>query len=445
MTKDLTAITDAIIARNPGEDDFHQALRQVLASLQPLVKKHPDYLDHALIQRICEPERQIIFRVPWVDDDHQVQVNRGFRVQYSSALGPYKGGLRFDPGLTLGTVKFLGFEQMFKNALTGLPIGAGKGGADFDPHGRSEDEVMRFCQSFITEMWRHLGDDIDIPAGDKGVGEREVGFMFGHYRRLTNRSENGVITGKALTLGGLRGRAEATGYGTVFFLQRMLETHNDNLDGKTCIVSGAGDVSIYAIEKIRDAGGVVRACSDSGGFVQDDDGIDVELLKQVKQDQGESLAAYAKTRKNARFHKDKTPWGVACDIAIPAATENELDAADAARLIKNGVNIVAEGANMPCTADATDAFRKAGVLFAPAKAANAGGVAASVLEMQQNATLDDWDRDRTNRHLQRIMTDLHDTCTSTAAEYGNGDDYMLGANIAGFQRVARAMRAMGVV
>jgi len=441
----LRDIQTRIEHRNQGERDFLQSVDEVLASLGPLVAKHPEYLEDKLIDRICEPERQIIFRVPWIDDQGTVHVNRGFRIQFNSALGPYKGGLRFHPTVTLDTVKFLSFEQMFKNALTGMPIGAGKGGSDFDPKGRSEHEIMRFCQSFMTELHRHLGEYTDVPAGDIGVGEREIGYMYGHYKRITNRYEAGVLTGKGLDWGGARVRKEATGYGCVYFAEEMLAARGESLAGRTCVVSGSGNVAIYTIEKLQELGAKVVACSDSSGSVYDPDGIDLELLKDVKEVRRRRISEYAEKRTSAEYRDKATVWQVPCDLAFPSATQNELNAADAARLIANGVVAVAEGANMPCTPEAVRALQEAGVAFGPGKAANAGGVATSALEMQQNASRDRWSFAKTDERLQDIMKNIHRRCREAGEEMGSPEDYVLGANVAGFKKVARATRALGIV
>jgi glutamate dehydrogenase (NADP+) len=448
LDEKLEPIYADMLRRNPGEDEFHQAVREVLDSLGAVIAKHPDYAEGALIERICEPERQIIFRVPWVDDKGQVQINRGFRVQFNSALGPFKGGLRFHPSVLLGTVKFLGFEQVFKNALTGMPIGGGKGGSDFDPKGRSEGEIMRFCQSFMTELARHLGEYTDVPAGDIGVGQREIGFMFGQYKRITNRYESGVLTGKGLTWGGSRVRTEATGYGAVYFVERMLRTRKQSFEGKKVLVSGAGNVAIYTIEKVRQLGGRVIACSDSNGYVVEDTatGIDLELLKEIKEKKRGRVADYAAARgAGALFVPGGRIWDVPADIAMPSATQNELNGQDARTLVKNGVIAVGEGANMPSTPEAVRTFLDAGVLFGPGKAANAGGVATSALEMQQNASRDSWTFEATEQRLAVIMHNIHDRCAEMAESYGSPGNYVLGANVAGFVRVAEAMRALGVV
>lgn len=446
LDEKLQPIFADVLRRNPGEEEFHQAVREVLDSLGSVIAKHPHYADNALIERICEPERQIIFRVPWIDDKGNVQINRGFRVQFNSALGPYKGGLRFHPTVYLGTIKFLGFEQTFKNALTGLPIGGGKGGSDFDPKGRSDLEIMRFCQSFMTELYRHLGEYTDVPAGDIGVGQREIGYMFGHYKRITNRYESGVLTGKGLTWGGSQVRTEATGYGATYFVERMLRTRKQSFDGKKVIVSGAGNVAIYTIEKVTELGGRVIACSDSAGYVVDEAGIDLALLKEIKEKKRGRVSDYAKARgKGAIFVPDGRVWEVPADVAMPSATQNELNGQDARTLLKNGLIAVGEGANMPSTPEAVRAFLDAGILFAPGKAANAGGVATSALEMQQNASRDSWTFEATEERLATIMHNIHDRCAEMADTYGAPGNYVLGANVAGFIRVAEAMRALGVV
>ncbi|MBB0243330.1 NADP-specific glutamate dehydrogenase [Streptomyces alkaliphilus] len=441
----IESLYAAVLRRNPGEKEFHQAVREVLETLQPVLDRHPHYADTAVVERLCEPERQIVFRVPWADDRGRVHVNRGFRVEFNSAIGPYKGGLRFHPSVNLGIVKFLGFEQTLKNALTGKPIGGAKGGSDFDPKGRSEAEVMRFCQSFMTELYRHLGEYTDIPAGDIGVGTREIGYLFGQYRRITNRFESGVLTGKGIGWGGAPGRPEATGYGLVVFTQQMLSTRGDSLDGKRVVVSGAGNVALHAIEKARDLGAVVVACSDSRGYVVDPKGLDLDLLKEVREARGR-VEEYAERRgADARFVADAPVWQVPCEVALPCATQNELTARDAGELIRNGVLAVAEGANMPTTPGAVELLREAGVLFAPGKAANAGGVATSALEMQQNASRDSWTFEYTEQRLEEIMRHVHDTCFETAQRYGHPGDYRVGANIAGFELVADAMVAQGLI
>lgn len=445
VSESLQPILEEVIRRNPAEAEFHQAVQEVLESLGPVVTRHPEYTDGEVIRRLCEPERQIIFRVPWTDDAGRVQLNRGFRVQFSSALGPFKGGLRFHPSVYLGIVKFLGFEQIFKNALTGLPIGGAKGGSDFDPKGRSDAEVMRFCQSFMTEMYRHIGEHTDVPAGDAGVGRREIGYLFGQYKRITDRYESGVLTGKGLTWGGSQVRTEATGYGTVFFVDEMLRHSGDSFEGKRVLVSGSGNVAIYAIEKVQELGGRVIACSDSDGFIVDEAGIDLDLIKEIKQERRGRISEYTDQRPGARFVAGEGIWDIPCDIALPCATQNELRGADASALLRGGCRIVAEGANMPTTPDAIRLLVDGGVRFAPGKAVNAGGVATSALEMQQNASRDSWAFDYTEERLAEIMRALHDRCLETADEYGAPGDYVAGANIAGFTRVADAMLALGLV
>ncbi|SEA90663.1 MULTISPECIES: NADP-specific glutamate dehydrogenase [unclassified Mycobacterium] len=442
----LHDVYEEVTRRNAGEIEFHQAVYEVLTSLGPVVDKHPEYSDTAIIRRLFEPERQIIFRVPWIDDTGAEQINRGFRVEFNSALGPFKGGLRFHPSVYLGIVKFLGFEQIFKNSLTGLPIGGGKGGSDFDPKGRSKNEVMRFCQSFMTELYRHIGEYTDVPAGDIGVGGREIGYLFGQYKRITNRYESGVLTGKGLTWGGSQVRTEATGYGTVFFVDEILRSTGQSFDGKQVVVSGSGNVAIYAIEKVHALGGTVVGCSDSSGYIVDEKGVDLELLKELKEVRRGRISEYAEMRGGAaRFVENESIWQLPCDIALPCATQNELDGDDAKALIASGCQVVAEGANMPCTPEAVKLFAEAKVAFAPGKAANAGGVATSALEMQQNASRDSWTFEETEQRLAEIMGRIHDRCLSTADEYGQPGNYMAGANIAGFIRVADAMSALGVV
>ncbi len=446
LDEKLHDIYDEVLRRDPGETEFHQAVYEILSSLGPVVAKHPPYADAAVIRRMCEPERQIIFRVPWADDAGIVHINRGFRVEFNSALGPYKGGLRFHPSVYLGIIKFLGFEQTVKNALTGMPIGGGKGGSDFDPKGRTDGEIMRFCQSFMTELYRHIGEYTDVPAGDVGVGSRELGYLFGQYKRITNRYESGTLTGKGVTWGGSLVRTEATGYGTAFFINEVLKAAGQSFDGKQVVVSGSGDVAIYAIEKIHQLGGNVIACSDSSGYIVDHKGIDLELLKDIKEVRRERIDAYVESRSGeAHFIGGGSLWEVPCDIAVPSATQNELNGSDAARLIKGGCRVVAEGANMPCTPDAVKLFADAGVAFAPGKAANAGGVATSALEMQQNASRDSWTFEDTEQRLAGIMRRIHARCLATADEYGSPGDYVAGANIAGFTKVADAMLALGLI
>lgn len=445
MKVQLERVLEQVLARNPGEREFHQAVTEVFESLGPVLERHPHYVDAAVLERLCEPERQIIFRVPWVDDTGQVRINRGFRVEFNSALGPFKGGLRFHPSVYLGIVKFLGFEQVFKNSLTGMPIGGAKGGSDFDPRGRSTGEVMRFCQSFMTELYRHIGEYTDVPAGDIGVGGREIGWLFGQYKRITNRYESGVITGKGVTWGGSLVRTEATGYGTVLFAERMLATRGLAFDGMRVVVSGSGNVAIHAIEKAQALGAHVVACSDSLGYVVDEAGIDLEVLRQVRDVERLPVEAYATRRAGARFVPSARVWQVDAQVALPCATQNELDESDAKRLVEAGLLAVAEGANMPTTPEAVALLQRAGVLYAPGKAANAGGVATSALEMQQNASRDAWSFEHTEERLAGIMSRLHDRCAETAEEYGAPGNYVLGANIAGFTKVADAMLALGVV
>jgi glutamate dehydrogenase (NADP+) len=441
----LESIYQQVIRRNPGESEFHQAVLEVFGSLGQVLAKYPEFSNHKIIERICEPERQIIFRVPWQDDNGEVHINRGFRVEFNSALGPYKGGLRFHNSVYLGVIKFLGFEQIFKNALTGMPIGGGKGGSDFDPKGKSDDEVMRFCQSFMTELYRHLGEYTDVPAGDMGVGAREIGYLFGQYKRITNRYESGVLTGKGLDWGGSLVRKEATGYGLVYFVQEMLKVRNQSFDGKTCLVSGAGNVAIYAIEKVHELGGKAVACSDSNGVIYDPEGIDLELLKELKEVKRARLEEYTKHRAHATYRANGNIWEIPCDVALPCATQNELSGSDAAKLIKNGCIAVGEGANMPTTPEGIRAFHEASVPFGPGKAANGGGVATSALEMQQNASRDTWTFEYTEARLAEIMINIHQLVFETADEFGTPGNYVKGANIAGFQKVARPMVAFGLI
>ena len=432
--------------RNPAEPEFHQAVREVLESLAPVLAARPEYAEPGLVERLVEPERQIIFRVPWQDDRGRVHVNRGFRIEFNSALGPYKGGLRFHPSVNLGIVKFLGFEQIFKNALTGLGIGGGKGGSDFDPHGRSDAEVMRFCQSFMTELARHIGEHTDVPAGDIGVGGREIGYLFGQYRRITNRWEAGVLTGKGPLWGGSAIRPEATGYGNVLFTAAMLRERGEDLEGQTAVVSGSGNVAQYTIEKLTALGANALTCSDSSGYVVDEKGVDLELLQQIKEVERGRVSDYAERRgASARFVAGGSVWDVPADVALPSATQNELTGADATTLIRNGVKAVSEGANMPTTPEAVDLLQQAGVAFGPGKAANAGGVAVSALEMSQNHARTTWPATRVEDELAAIMTAIHDTCHETAERYGAPGDYVTGANIAGFERVADAMVEQGVI
>ena len=444
LDEKLEPIYAEVVRRNAGELDFHESVRKMLESLGPVIAKHPEFLDRRIIERICEPERQIIFRVPWQDDDGHVHINRGLRVEFNSALGPFKGGLRFDPSVDSGIIKFLGFEQVFKNALTGMPLGGGKGGADFDPRRRSDDEIMRFCQSFMTELYRHLGEYTDVPAGDIGVGPRELGYLFGQYKRITNRYESGVLTGKGTDWGGALVRTEATGFGVAMFTEEMLRARGDGLDGKRCIVSGSGNVALHAIQKVQEFGGLVVACSDSDGVVHEPRGIDLAHLKHVKERRRGRLHDYVGAS-DADYVAGGNIWDIECDVALPCATQNELTGRDARALVRNGCIAVAEGANMPTTRDGVTVFEAAGVAFGPGKAANAGGVATSALEMQQNASRDSWTFAHTEARLAGIMAAIHETCRATAEEYGSPDNYLVGANIAGFLRVAGAMNALGLV
>ncbi|MBR5951159.1 MAG: NADP-specific glutamate dehydrogenase [Actinomycetaceae bacterium] len=446
MDSRLEDVFTKVIARDGSQKEFHQAVHEVFESLAPVIAKHPEYLDQAILERVVEPERQIIFRVPWMDDNGQIHVNRGYRIEFNSALGPYKGGLRFHPSVNVGVIKFLGFEQIFKNALTGQGIGGGKGGADFDPKGKSDAEVMRFCQSFMSELYRHIGPNTDVPAGDIGVGGREIGYLFGQYKRLRNAYDAGVLTGKGLDWGGSLARTEATGYGTVIFAQRMLETKNDSIEGKTVLVSGSGNVAIYATERAQQLGAKVVSVSDSSGSVYDPNGIDVELLKQVKEVERGRVSDYAERRGNgAEFRAGQRPWDIPADIALPCATQNEVEKADAESLAKNGIKLVAEGANMPSTPEAIETYEQAGIADAPGKASNAGGVATSALEMQQNSARQQWTFDDVKGRLDDIMTNIHNTCLEAADTYGAPGDYVVGANAAGFVKVADAMIAHGLV
>ena len=438
-------VYERVVAQNQAQPEFHQAVKEVLATLRPVIEENEDeYRREALLERITTPERQILFRVPWVDDKGQVRVNNGFRVQFNSAIGPYKGGLRFHPSVNLGIIKFLGFEQIFKNSLTGLPIGGGKGGSDFDPKGKSDREVMAFCQSFMTELYRHVGADTDVPAGDIGVGGREIGFLYGQYKRITGLYE-GVLTGKGLTYGGSLARTQATGYGLIYFLDAMLKANGKEIEGKTIAVSGAGNVAIYAIEKAQMLGAKVVTCSDSTGWIYDPDGIDVALLQEVKEVHRARLTEYKEKRPGAQYHEGKGVWSVKCDIACPCATQNELNLEDAKTLYENGCYCVAEGANMPTTLDATEFIQSKGMLFSPGKASNAGGVATSALEMSQNSERLSWTFEEVDNMLKRIMNDIFMNCDEAAKRYGMDGNYVAGANIAGFQKVADAMKAQGIV
>ncbi|MFA4905227.1 MAG: NADP-specific glutamate dehydrogenase [Candidatus Margulisiibacteriota bacterium] len=442
MVKD---VLDQVIKRNPGEPEFHQAVSEVLESVAPVLQKHPEFKQTKILERIVEPERQILFRVPWLDDKGDVQVNRGFRIEFNSAIGPYKGGLRFHPSVYIGIIKFLGFEQVFKNALTTLPMGGGKGGSDFDPKGKSDLEVMRFCQSFMTELCKHIGPDTDVPAGDIGVGGREIGFMFGQYKRIRNEF-TGVLTGKGLDWGGSLARTEATGYGLIYFLLEMLKDMGKDLKGATVVSSGSGNVSIYAIEKCQQLGAKVVACSDSGGCIFDPDGLDLKTIKHLKEVERKRIKEYVKFHPRAKYTEGcDNIWGVKCDIALPNATQNEIDEKAAKKLVENGCYAVAEGANMPSTPEAIKVFLKNKVAFGPAKAANAGGVATSGLEMTQNSQRLSWSFDEVDKYLNRIMKASYQQSKEAAEEYGQPGNLVVGANIAGFTKVARAMHQQGLV
>lgn len=441
----IERIFTEVVHRNQGEHEFHQAVKEVIETLGPVLHKHPEYAEHKIIERICEPERQIIFRVPWQDDRGEVQINRGFRVGFNSALGPYKGGLRFHPSVYLGIIKFLGFEQTFKNALSGMPIGGAKGGADFDPKGKSDSEVMRFCQSFMTELYRHLGESTDVPAGDIGVGTREIGYLFGQYKRITHRYESGVLTGKSPKWGGALVRREATGYGAAFFAEEMLKARGESVEGKTCVVSGSGNVAIYAMEKLQQLGAKVVACSDSNGMVFHRQGIDLDTVKRIKEVERGRIRRYVDEHPDAEYIEKGNIWKIPCEVALPCATENELDKNSAITLIENGCIAVSEGANMPTTPGGVKVFIRSGIAYGPGKAANAGGVATSALEMQQNASRDAWTFEYTEQRLSQIMANIHDRCYETAAEFGSPGNYVIGANIVGFRRVAEAMLAFGVI
>ncbi len=438
-------VIERVVAQNPAQPEFHQAVREVLESLRPVVEANEEkFRREALLERLTTPERQILFRVPWVDDKGQVQVNNGFRVQFNSAIGPYKGGLRLHPSVNLGIIKFLGFEQVFKNSLTGLPIGGGKGGSDFDPKGKSDREVMAFCQSFMTELFRHIGADTDVPAGDIGTGAREIGYMYGQYKRIRDVYE-GVLTGKGLSYGGSLARREATGYGLLYFTEEMLKANGTDIAGKIVSVSGAGNVAIYAIEKAWQLGAKPVTCSDSTGWVYDPAGIDVELLKEIKEIRRARLTAYAEARPGAIYHEGRGVWSVKADVALPCATQNELTLEDAKTLVANGVIAVAEGANMPTTLDATAYLQEKGVLFAPGKASNAGGVATSALEMSQNSERLQWTFEEVDAKLKNIMVNIFHNLDAAARKYGMAGNYVAGANIAGFAKVADAMEAQGIV
>jgi glutamate dehydrogenase (NADP+) len=441
----ITRTLEVVERRNHNEPVFLQAVHEVLETLSPVVEEHPEIEKLNLLERLCEPERQIIFRVVWKDDDGNVQVNRGFRTEFNSVLGPYKGGLRFHPTVNMGVIKFLGFEQIFKNSLTGLNIGGGKGGADFDPKGKSDDEVMRFCQAFMGELFRHIGHRRDVPAGDIGVGAREIGYLFGQYKKLTNSYELGVITGKGVSWGGSQGRTEATGFGAVYFAEEMMQARGDTLEGKTAVISGSGNVALYALRKLRDLGATVVACSDSSGAIFDPKGIDFDALRLVKEVERARIDKYCEIHPSAAFRPKAKVWDIPCDAAFPCATQNELDADDARLLVQNGCQLVCEGANMPCTPEAIHIFNEAKIPFGPGKAANAGGVAVSALEMQQNAGLERWTFAHVDEELRKIMRDIHASCLHYADKYHTPGNYVAGANIGGFLRVAEAMICHGLI
>ncbi|WP_127533236.1 NADP-specific glutamate dehydrogenase [Paenibacillus kobensis] len=442
----VQAVYDKVINRNQGEPEFHQAVKEIFDSLIPAIAANPQYIQQNILERIVEPERVVYFRVPWVDDNGKPQVNRGFRVQFNSAIGPYKGGLRFHPSVNASIIKFLGFEQIFKNSLTGQPIGGGKGGSDFDPKGKSDNEIMRFCQSFMTELYRYIGPDVDVPAGDIGVGGREIGFMFGQYKRIRSGNEAGVLTGKGLLYGGSLTRTEATGYGCVYFVNEMLESKGLSYQGSTVVVSGSGNVSIYAIEKATQLGAKVVACSDSNGYVYDPNGIDLALVKQLKEVERKRISEYVKSHPQATYTEGCSGiWSIPCDIALPCATQNEIDEEAAKLLVSNGVKAIGEGANMPSTLAAIDVFLNNGVLFGPAKAANAGGVAVSALEMSQNSMRLSWTFEEVDAKLHQIMKNIYNNSVAAADKYGHSGNLVVGSNIAGFVKVADAMIAQGVV
>ena len=442
--KDLEQLYETVKKRNPNDKEFLQAVEEVFESLNVIAQVHPEELDDDVLERFVEPERQIVFRVPWVDDNGKTQVNRGYRVEFNSAIGPYKGGLRFHPSVNISIIKFLGFEQVLKNSLTTLPMGGGKGGSDFDPKGKSDREVMRFCQSFMSELYRHIGPNTDVPAGDIGVGGREVGYLFGQYKRLKNEY-SGVLTGKGLTFGGSLIRTEATGYGLCYFTQALLKDNGTSFEGKTVTISGSGNVAIYACEKATQLGAKVVTMSDSNGFVYDPEGIDLALVKDIKEVRRGRIKEYVEGRPNATYTPKARPWSVACDIALPCATQNELDLEDAKALVANKVFAVCEGANMPTTPEAIHYLMKNGVFYAPGKASNAGGVACSGLEMSQNAQHLSWTAEEVDQKLENIMVNIFETCRDTAKEYGHEKEYVVGANIAGFLKVAKAMKAQGTV
>ena len=442
----VNEVFETVKKRNPHEPEFHQAVKEILDSLIPVFDKHPNYMEEGVLERIVEPERLITFRVPWVDDEGKVQVNRGFRVQFNSAIGPYKGGLRFHPSVNASIIKFLGFEQIFKNSLTGQPIGGGKGGSDFDPKGKSDREIMRFSQSFMTELCKHIGPDTDVPAGDIGVGGREIGYMFGQYKRIHNAFHAGVLTGKAVGYGGSLARTEATGYGTVYFVQEMLKDKGLSFEGKTVVVSGSGNVSIYAMQKAMELGAKVVACSDSNGYIYDKNGIDLDTVKRLKEVERKRISEYVKEHPDADYFDGcENIWFIPCDIALPCATQNEIDETSAKILVTNGVKAIGEGANMPSTLEAIDVFLNNGVLFGPAKAANAGGVAVSALEMAQNSARISWSFEEVDAKLHEIMVNIYQNSMKASEEYGHPGNLVVGSNIAGFLKVADAMIAQGIV
>lgn len=449
MNEYLKRVLDETKIKNINEPEFLQAVKEVLSSLEPVIDAHDDYEKNAFLERMVEPERIITFRVPWVDDNGQVHVNRGYRVQFSSLIGPYKGGLRFHPSVNQSIMKFLGFEQIFKNALTGLPIGGGKGGSDFDPKGKSDNEIMRFCQSFMTELYRHIGQDVDVPAGDIGVGAREIGYLFGQYKRIKDTFEGGVLTGKDIVYGGSLARKEATGYGLIFFMREMLKEHNNTLNGKTVIISGSGNVAIYACEKAAEFGAKVVAMCDSNGCIYDKNGIDLNLIKQIKEVERGRIKEYLREHKDAEYFETQDEnfpiWNIKADIALPCATQNEINLESAKKLVANGVIAVGEGANMPCTAEATEYFLKNNVLVAPAKAANAGGVATSAIEMSQNSMRYSYTFEEVEAKLEQIMINIFEACKNASNKYNCSGNYVAGANIAAFQKLAKAMRAQGIV
>jgi glutamate dehydrogenase (NADP+) len=442
----VDSVYEKMVSRDPNQPEFHQAAKEVLYSLIPVLESNPKYMEANILERIVEPERQIIFRVPWVNDNGEVKVNRGFRVQFNSAIGPFKGGLRLHPSVNLSIIKFLGFEQIFKNSLTGLPIGGGKGGSDFDPKGKSDAEVMRFCQSFMTELYRHIGQDIDVPAGDIGVGGREIGYLFGQYKRIRNGSEAGILTGKGLTYGGSLARTEATGYGLVYFVDEMLKNAGHNMKDKTVVISGSGNVAIYAIQKVQSLGGKVVACSDSNGYIYDPEGIKLDTVKQLKEVERKRIKEYSNIHKSATYHEGCSGiWSIPCQIALPCATQNEIEKESAELLVKNGVIAVGEGANMPSTLESIDVFLNNRVLFAPAKAANAGGVATSALEMSQNSMRLSWTFEEVDAKLKSIMQNIYYNSSKAAEMYGHKDNLVIGSNIAGFVKVADSMLAYGII